>query len=100
MENCILHEAKLNKLEADMAIISKHLETLLEKDNDFLVKVINGRTEERLASELIGEMYVNMKHLQSQTPKSIWQGFGTTIMPLLNILTIIGLIITMIQVFK
>ena len=100
MENCILHEAKLNKLESDMALISKHLESLLERDNDFLVKVINGRTEERLASELIGEMYVNMKHLQSQTPKSMWKGLGNSLMPLLNILTIIGLIITMIQVFK
>ncbi|MFA5772885.1 MAG: hypothetical protein WC974_09170 [Thermoplasmata archaeon] len=91
--NLVLHEQRLENIE-------KSLKELLERSNDFTVKVINGTTKERLASELIGEMYVNMKGLQKQTPKNIWYGFGNNIMPLLNILTIIALIITMIQVFK
>lgn len=58
--NCILHEERLSNIE-------KALETLLERDNDFYVKVINGKTEKRLASELIGELYVNMKDIKSHS---------------------------------
>ena len=56
MEKCPYHEALESKVD-----------TLLERGNDFTVKVINGKTTERLASELIGEMYVAMKELQEKT---------------------------------
>ena len=92
-DNCILHGNKLEKLEASMAVMARHLEALLQRDNDFTVKVINGKTEERLASELIGELYVAMKEVQKSTPKNLWNNFGTVILPLLNFLTILGLLI-------
>lgn len=92
-DNCILHGNKLEKLENSMAVMANHLQALLERDNDFTVKVINGKTEERLASELIGELYVAMKEVQKSTPKNLWNNFGTIILPLLNLLTIVGLLI-------
>lgn len=98
--NCILHEEKLNSLESNMAIIATQLTQLLDRDGDFLVKVINGVTKERLASELLAEMYLNMKKLNEQTPKKLWANFGSFVLPLMNLLTIIGLIITMLAVFK
>jgi hypothetical protein len=91
--DCILHEEKLNQLTADMAVIAQHLTVLLERSNDFTVKVINGKTEERLASELLGELYVAMKEVQKSTPKNLWNNFGTVILPVLNLLTIVGLLI-------
>ena len=109
--NCVLHEDKLNSLEKNIAIIGTQLTQLLERDGDFLVKVINGVTTERLASELLAEMYLGMKELRAKmqqeisdlkkaSPKNMWSNFGNAILPLLNLLTIIGLIITMYAVFN
>lgn len=111
MENCILHEAKLNKLESDMTVIASHLQTLLERDNDFTVKVINSKTEERLASELLGEIYVGLKHtnqkleqeiteLKKETPKSILNNLGSVADNLFKVFTLIALVVTMLKVFN
>lgn len=85
--NCILHEDRLTKIE-------KSLDILLKRDGDFKVKVINGRTEERLASELIGELYVDMKKIKEQreAPKKIWKEIGVFLLPLINLATIVGLL--------
>ena len=99
--DCKLHQNQIGNLEIKMQTLEQNLETirvnihtLLGRSGDIVVKVINGKTEERLASELIGEMYVEMKSLKKQTPKSLYKGLGVGLIPLINLLTIIGLIIT------
>lgn len=85
-----LHEQRLANLE-------NKIDELLKRDNDFKVAVINGRTEYRKASELIGELYVSMKTLEGKRkqPGKIWQGIGTFLLPLLNLLTIIGILVAL-----
>lgn len=100
--DCKLHtnqienlESKMTLVEDDLKMIRKNLHTLLGRQNDIIVKVINGKTEERLASELIGEMYVEMKSLKKQTPKSI---LSSGVIPIINLLTIISLIIAILAI--
>jgi len=107
MESCKIHdkqieilEEKMETVQEDLKHIRENVHTLLGRSSDFVVKVINGKTEERLASELIGEMYVEMKTLRKQTPKSIMSTFSTSILPFINILTLIGLIITLLEVLQ
>jgi hypothetical protein len=85
-----VHEQRLEKIE-------KSLQTLIERGNDFTVPVINGKTEHRKASELIGELYVDMKKLKEQreAPGKIWQKLGAFLLPLLNLLTIIGILVAL-----
>jgi len=85
--SCVLHEERLSKIELS-------LQTIIDRGNDFLVPVINGRTEHRKASELIGELYVDMKKLKEQreAPKKVWQDIGNFFLPILNLLTIIGIL--------
>ncbi|KKR55856.1 MAG: hypothetical protein UT94_C0055G0004 [Candidatus Uhrbacteria bacterium GW2011_GWF2_40_263] len=87
---CALHEDRLKKIESSLRV-------LLERGNDFTVPVINGKTEHRKASELIGELYVDMKKLKEQreTPGKVWQKLGNLLLPLLNLLTIIGILIAL-----
>jgi len=87
---CALHEQRLVTLE-------EKIDELLKRGNDFTVAVINGKTEHRKASELIGELYVSMKTLEDKRkqPGKIWQGVGTFLLPLLNLLTIIGILVAL-----
>lgn len=88
--SCALHEKRLCNLE-------EKLDLLLERGNDFTVAVINGKTEHRKASELIGELYVDMKILKEQreAPKKVWQDIGNFFLPILNLLTIIGILVAL-----
>ena len=38
--DCILHEERLTKIEDNMSIIGTQLTTLLDRDNDFMIKEI------------------------------------------------------------
>ena len=60
-DSCRLHEERLSSLEESIAVITGNIEELLERGNDFEIPVINGKTEYRKASELIGEMYLAIK---------------------------------------
>ena len=93
-------EKEINELKNSVQTLRDNVHILLGRNNDFTVKVINGKTDERLASELIGEMYVAIKELKKETPKKIWSDFGASLMPLVQLLTLIGLLITMFKVFS
>ncbi|PIP78074.1 MAG: hypothetical protein COW85_05725 [Ignavibacteria bacterium CG22_combo_CG10-13_8_21_14_all_37_15] len=78
--------------------IRDNVHTILGRNNDFIVKVINGKTEERLASELIGEMYVQMKVINGQTTvaaskklKNLIKDYGSFLSLVLLLLTLIKL---------
>ena len=90
--NCILHEEKLKNIE-------RALEELLKRDGDFYVKVINGKTEKRLASELIGELYVSMQQIKKETPRGLANSISVFAEKVIPVVTLIGLIITMLKVF-
>ena len=107
MESCKIHdkqieilEEKVETIQEDLKHIRDNVHTLLGRSSDFVVKVINGKTEERLASELIGEMYVEMKSLKKQTPKSLMNSLSLFVLPFINFLTLIGLIITLLEVLQ
>lgn len=98
-------------LKESVHILRENVHKLLGRNNDFTVKVINGKTEERLASELIGEMYVALKdhqednritieELKKATPRTLWKNLGEMLLPIIQIITLIGLIITMVKVFS
>jgi hypothetical protein len=104
-------EKEVKELAESVDILRDNVHKLLGRNNDFTVKVINGKTTERLASELIGEIYVNLQHqkeetrravaeLKRETPKTLWKNLGDTLFPLIQLLTLTGLIITMIKVFS
>ena len=103
-------EKEVKELKESVKILRDNVHKLLGRNNDFTVKVINGKTEERLASELIGEIYVDLKlqkekteraikELEKETPSSLWQSMKTNISPLVELLTLALLIVTMIKVF-
>ena len=93
-------EKEVKELAESVNILRDNVHKLLGRNNDFTVKVINGKTTERLASELIGEMYVAIKELKKETPKTLWKNLGDTLFPLIQLLTLTGLIITMVRVFS
>ena len=95
-ERCPYHE----QLETELKLVGKNVNLLLTRGNDFYVKVINGKTEERLASELIGEMYVAIGKLKDGSPKKIFQNGMQVVNSLITLLTLAGLIVTMITVFS
>jgi hypothetical protein len=65
-------EAELLLLKDSLSHMRESLHTLVGRSNDIFVKVINGKTETRLASELLGEMYVAVKELKKITrPEAI-----------------------------
>jgi len=90
--NCILHEERLKSIEESLGV-------LLERNGDFYVKVINGKTERRLASELIGELYVTMQQIKKETPRGLANNIVVFAEKVIPILTLFGLIITMFKVF-
>lgn len=100
LPNCSMHETRLKHLEESMEHIRSNVHTLLGRPSDIVVKVINGKTEQRLASELIGEMYVAIKELKEETPKSIFNNFAVFADNAFKIITLIALIITMLKVFN
>jgi hypothetical protein len=98
-------------LKESVHILRENVHKLLGRNNDFSVKVINGKTVERLASELIGEMYVALKdhqrddivaikELKKASPRSLWKNLAEILLPLVQIITLIGLIVTMFKVFS
>ena len=89
--NCVLHDKELKELKEDMGKIRDNVHTLLGRQNDIIVKVVNGKTESRLASELIGEMYIAIKELKQETPKSIFNNFATFADNAFKIITLIAL---------
>jgi hypothetical protein len=91
--NCILHENRLKAIEDNVHIIGVQLTQLLDRDNDFTVKVINGTTKERLASELIGEMYQNMKELNNHTLKNSFYNLSKIASATIPILFVIALVL-------
>jgi hypothetical protein len=104
-------EKEIKELKDSVKILRDNVHKLLGRNNDFTVKVINGKTEERLASELIGEIYVDLKmqkeinervakEIKEKLPGKLWENFGQFLLPLVQLLTLAGLIITMIKVFS
>ena len=84
--NCILHEERLSNIE-------KAIQTLLERDGDFYVKVINGTTQKRLASELLGELYVNMKDVRGHSFQSSFNNLSKWASAAIPILFLVALIL-------
>ena len=75
------------------------LHKLLNRKSDIIIKVINGKTEERLASELIGEMYMQLKDLKEKTTDASVKRLKEKIKDSVNVFTLIILIITLIKVW-
>jgi len=97
---------RLEKLENDtqsfkddLLKIKESLHTLLGRNNDFIIKVINGKTEERLASELIGEIYVELKHIKDKTTDASVKRLKEKIKDGVNVFTLVILIVTLIKVW-
>lgn len=100
MEKCEIHEKQIKTLEEkvldikdDIIHIRENVHTLLGRGNDIVVSVINGKTEKRLASELLGELYVEMKSLRKATPKSLIQQLNSAVLPIIHWITLITLVL-------
>jgi hypothetical protein len=100
MEECKIHEKQIEVLEEKVTImkddlmhIRDNVHTLLGRGNDIVVSVINGKTEKRLASELLGELYVEMKLLRKATPKSLIQQLNSAVLPIIHWITLITLVL-------
>lgn len=87
----ILKEHKI-VVESALEKIRDNIHILLSRNADILVKVINGRTTERLASELIAEMYMDIKSLKESKPTYALKKFGEYAMHFINITTALGVI--------
>lgn len=108
--SCQLHEERLENLEQSLTTIIDNVDVILKRGNDFTIPVINGRTEYRKASELLGEMYVGLKKLENkldqevadlkkETPKSLFSNFAVFSDNAFKIIMLIALAITMIKTF-
>ena len=57
------NEAQLVKISDSVDKLRENVHKLLGRNNDIVIKLVNGRTEERLASEVIGELYYAQKSI-------------------------------------
>lgn len=58
-------QGEIDTIKKSLNKISDSLHTLLGRNNDIILKIVNGKTEERLASEVIVEQYYAQKEMTS-----------------------------------
>jgi len=99
-------EVRIKELEENYKIlrgtieeINATLKTMLENGNDFEVAVINGKTEYRKASELIGEMYLEMKSIKLHSVPQTVKNFRQKVSDITAYVTLLLLIVTFLKVW-
>lgn len=103
MENQLAKEFDNELFKADYNEFKNEIRTLLNelltRNNDIMVKVINGKTQERLASELIGEMYLEMKDIKRHTVPEAVKNIKQKVTEITSYVTLILIIITFLKVW-
>lgn len=90
-------EEKFVALNNTLDKLNENVETLLARDGDFTVAVINGKTEHRPASELIGEMYMQMKDIKTKTTDASIERLKNRVKDGVSVFTLVLLVIAILK---